>query len=99
MLPVCSSETPTFFLLLGHDGVAEGQQSEEGVHLGVLQLHRLHQGVVVEHEARIGQRVEGEVHPVCVLDREKERPSNLQCHCFHLLSLARCGFIGFKIVR
>ena len=61
----------TFFLLLCHDGVAEGQQSEEGVDLWVLQLHRLHQGVVVEHEAGVRQRVEGEVHPLCML-RERE---------------------------
>lgn len=45
----------TFFLLLSHDGMAECQQSEERVDLWVLQLHRLDQGVVVEHEARVGQ--------------------------------------------
>lgn len=61
----------TFFLLLGHDGVAEGQQPEEGVDLGVLQLHRLHQGVVVEREARVGQRVEGEVHRLRALSAEE----------------------------
>lgn len=63
----------TFFLLLGHDGVAECQQPEEGVDLWVLQLHRLHQGVVVEHEARVGQRVEGEVHRICVLLSERQK--------------------------
>lgn len=61
----------TFFLLLGHDGVAEGQQSEEGVDLWDPQLHRFHQGVVVEHEAWVGQRVEGEVHRLCVLLRAR----------------------------
>lgn len=45
----------TFFLLLGHDGVAESQQSEEGMDLQGLQLHRLHQGVIMEHEAWVGQ--------------------------------------------
>lgn len=63
----------TFFLLLSHDGMAEGQQSEEGVDLWVLQLHRFHQRVVVEHEAWVGQRVEGEVHHLCVLVRETQR--------------------------
>lgn len=63
----------TFFLLLSHDSMAECQQSEEGVDLWVLQLHRLDQGVVVEHEARVGQRVEGEVHHLCVLVRETQR--------------------------
>lgn len=62
----------TFFLLLSHDGMAEGQQSEEGVDLWVLQLHRFHQRVVVEHEAWVGQRVEGEVHHLCVLVRETQ---------------------------
>lgn len=66
-----TSSLLTFFLLLGHDGVAEGQQSEEGVDLWVLKLHRLHQGVVVEHEARVGQRIEGEVHCLCVLFRQR----------------------------
>lgn len=63
----------TFFLLLGHDGVAERQQPEEGVDLWVLQLHRLHQGVVVEHEAWVSQRVEGEVHRFCVLLSETQK--------------------------
>lgn len=61
----------TFSLLLGHDGVAEGQQPEEGVDLRVLQLHRLHQGVVVEREAWVGQRVEGEVHRLRALSAEE----------------------------
>lgn len=61
----------TCFLLLGHDGVAEGQQPEEGVDLRVLQLHRLHQGVVVEREAWVGQRVEGEVHLLRALSAEE----------------------------
>lgn len=51
--------------------MAEGQQLEEGVDLGVLQLHRFHQGVVVEREAWVGQRVEAEVHRLCVLSGGK----------------------------
>lgn len=47
--------------------MAEGEQSEEGVDLGVLQLHRFHQGVIVEREAGVGQIVEGEVHNLRVL--------------------------------
>lgn len=67
----CTSSPLTFFLLLGHDSVAEGQQSEEGVDLGVLQLHRLHKGVIVECEARVGQWVEGEIHFLCILARSR----------------------------
>ena len=59
----------TFTLLLGHDGVAEGEQPEEDVDLGASQLHGLHQGVVVEAEAGVSQRVEGEVHRLGVLDK------------------------------
>lgn len=67
----------TFCLLLGHDGVAEGEQSKEGVDLGVLQLHRFHQGMIMEFEAGVGQRVEVEVHRLCVLSREIREES---CH-------------------
>lgn len=66
-----TSSRLTFFLLLGHDCVAEGQQSEEGVDLGVLQLHCLHQGVIVECEARVGKWVEGEIHFICILARSR----------------------------
>lgn len=66
---------PTFFLLLGHDGVAEGEQPKEGVDLGVLQLQRFHQSVIVESEAGVGQSVEGEVHLLCVLLTEMREAS------------------------
>lgn len=69
----------TFFLLLGHDGVAEGEQPEEGVDLGVLQLHRFHQSVIVECEAGIGQSIEGEVHLLCVLLAERREGSWHPC--------------------
>lgn len=70
---------PTFFLLLGHDGVAEGEQPEEGVDLGVLQLHRFHQSVIVEGEAGVGQSIEGEVHRLCVLLTEVREASWHAC--------------------
>lgn len=69
----------TFCLLLNHDGVAEGEQSEEGVDLGVLQLHRFHQGMIMEFEAGVGQRVEFEVHRLCVLAREIREGSYHTC--------------------
>lgn len=54
-----SSLSLTFALLLTHDGVAERQQAEELVGVLVPDLHRLQQGVVVEAEVWVGQRVEG----------------------------------------
>lgn len=63
----------TFFFVLGHDGVAEGQQSEEGMDLRILQLHRLHQSVVIEGKARVSQWVEGEVHHLGVLVSSGQR--------------------------
>lgn len=81
---------PTFFLLLSHDGVAEGEQPEEGVDLGVLRLHRFHQSVIVEREAGVGQSIEGEVHRLCVLlteirkarvqNRDEELPNSYDRH-------------------
>lgn len=53
--------------------MAEGEQPEEGVDLGVLQLHRLHQSVIVEGEAGVGQSVEGEVHRLRVLSGGREK--------------------------
>lgn len=50
--------------------MAECQQSEEGVDLLVLQFHRLHQGVVVEHKAGVSQRVGGEINRVFMLQME-----------------------------
>lgn len=60
-----------FFLLLSHDGVTEYHQSEEAVDLLVLQLHLLHQGVVVEHEVGVSQRVGGEINRVFMLQMEE----------------------------
>lgn len=70
---------PTFLLLLGHDGVAEGEQPEEGVDLRVLHLHRFHQSVIVECEAGVGQSVEGEVHRLHVLLAEIRAASWQAC--------------------
>lgn len=49
----------TLALLLTHDGVAERQKAEKLVRVVVPNLHRLQQGVVVEAEVWIRQRVEG----------------------------------------
>lgn len=55
----------TLTLLLTHDGVAERQKAEKIVGVVVPDLHRLQQGVVVEAEVWIRQRVEGsEVQPL-----------------------------------
>lgn len=52
----------TLDLLLRHDGVAQRQQTEEGLGRGVPLPHQLHQAVVVEHKLGVGQVVPGEVH-------------------------------------
>lgn len=57
----------TFYFLLSHNSVTEGQCSEEGVDLHILQLHSLHQGVVMEGELMVSKRVEGPVHCLRVL--------------------------------
>ena len=61
----------TLFLLLGHDGVAQSQQAEEGLSLPVPLPHRLQQIVVVKDELRISQLVPGEVHCLCLLNKKK----------------------------
>ena len=52
----------TLGLLLGHDGVAERQQTEEVLGGEVPLPHQLHQAGVVEHKLGVGQLVPGEVH-------------------------------------
>lgn len=52
---------PTFTLLLGHDSVAEREQTEELMHMGVSQIDGFQQAGVPELEPWVRQWVEGEI--------------------------------------
>lgn len=69
MLP----SSPTFALLLGHDGVAEREQAEELVHVGIPQLDGFQQAGVPELEPWIRQRVKGEINRLWPLAGGEDR--------------------------
>lgn len=58
--------------------MAEGQQPEEGLDLREAQLHILHQGVVVEGELGVCQRIEGEIHYLSVLGEVGEMAEDIR---------------------
>lgn len=77
----------TLALLLTHDGVAERQQAEKLVGVLVPDLHRLQQGVVVEAEVWIGQRVEGsEVQSLQGVKTKSQPACKTCCLCILLIN-------------
>ncbi len=57
----------TFALLLWHDSVTQGQQSEELLHCRILQFNGFNQAAIVKLKPSVTERVEGKIHTGCFL--------------------------------